>query len=55
MRAPQTSVVVVTNAHFGSQRTTAMGREPGFLEVAALVCTIIAGVLAVADWMLKVI
>jgi len=32
-----------------------MGRgEPGFLEVAALVCTIIAAVLTIADWMVRV-
>ena len=33
----------------------AMRREPNFLETAALVCTIVAAVLAIADWMLKVI
>ena len=27
--------------------------EPSFLEVSALVCTILAGVLAVADLMVK--
>jgi hypothetical protein len=36
-------------AHMG----TAMRREPGFLEVMAMVCTIIVAVLAIADWMLK--
>jgi hypothetical protein len=29
-------------------------RELGFLEVAGLVCTILAAVLAIADWMVKV-
>jgi hypothetical protein len=32
---------------------TAMRKEPDFLEVCALVCTIIATVLAIADWMLR--
>jgi hypothetical protein len=31
-----------------------MRREAGFLEVAALVCTIVASVLAIADWMVRV-
>jgi hypothetical protein len=31
----------------------AMNREPGFLEVMALVCTVIAAILAIADWMLR--
>jgi hypothetical protein len=30
-----------------------MRREPDFLEVAAYVCTIIAAVLSIADWALK--
>ena len=30
-----------------------MRREPSFLEVAALVCTILAGVIAVADWIAR--
>jgi len=29
------------------------GREPGFLEVMALVCTVITAILAIADWMLR--
>jgi hypothetical protein len=30
-----------------------MTKEPGFLEVAAYVCTIIVAVLTVADWFLR--
>ena len=30
-----------------------MRREPSFLEVAALVCMILAGVIAVAEWIAK--
>ena len=30
-----------------------MRREPSVPETVALVCTIMAGVLAIADWMLK--
>jgi len=30
-------------------------REPDALEVVALVCTIMTAVLAIADWMLKVV
>jgi hypothetical protein len=30
-----------------------MQREPGFLEVMALVSTVITAVLSIADWMLK--
>jgi len=30
-----------------------MNREPGFLEVMALVCTVIMAILAIADWMLR--
>jgi hypothetical protein len=30
-----------------------MQRQPGFLEVMALVCTVVVGILAIADWMLK--
>jgi hypothetical protein len=37
----------------GDNGDTAMQRQPGFLEVMALVCTVIAAVLAIADWMLK--
>jgi hypothetical protein len=32
-----------------------MRREPGFLEVAVSVCTVIVAVLAIADWVLKII
>jgi hypothetical protein len=28
--------------------------NPGFLEVAALVCTIMTAILAIADWIVKV-
>ena len=37
----------------GFTKGTAMRKDPDFLEVLALVCTVIAGVLAIADWMLK--
>lgn len=30
-----------------------MKREAGFLEVMALVCTVVTAVLSIADWMLK--
>jgi len=30
-----------------------MQREPGFLEVMAMVCTVITAILAIADWMLR--
>ena len=32
-----------------------MREEAGFLEIATSVCTILAAVLLVADWVLKVI
>jgi hypothetical protein len=32
-----------------------MRKRPDFLETAALVCTIVAGVLAIADWMLNLL
>ena len=47
------AVVNPDHAPVGSRKGTAMRKEPGFLEVFALVCTIIATVLAIADWMLK--
>ncbi len=31
-----------------------MGRQPSFLEVMAMISTILAAVLTVAEWMLKI-
>ena len=32
-----------------------MRNRPDFLEVLALVCTVVTGILSIADWWLKVI